>query len=136
MRAHSVKMFASDISVGILASSTNQNNILAAPSAVSFNLSDLTESLIDGGLIEKKPVPLDLLLVYDKSVSAKNKPLLSYYYCYEAEGSPYNGWYEFGGENKVDDLVINSTEAVYIRKAALSKDPYINSSKFTPDYLE
>lgn len=131
-----VKMFASDVSVGILASSTNQNNILAALSATSFNLSDLTESLIEGGLIEKKPVPLDLLLVYDKSVSAKNKPLLSYYYYYEAEGSPYNGWYEFGGENKVDDLVINSTEAVYIRKAALSKDPYINSSKFTPDYLE
>ena len=131
-----VKMFASDVSVGILVASTNQNNILPSLSATTISLSELTEALIDGGLMEKKPVPLDLLLMYDKENISKNKPLLSYYYYYESDASSYNGWYEFGGENKVDDLQIRPTEPIYIRKAAVSDSPYINSSKFTPGYIK
>ena len=131
-----VKMFASDVSVGILASSTNQNNILASLSAVPIKLSDLTDSLIGDGLMEKNTIPVDLLLVYDKSKVVKNKPLSSYYYYYAGEGNAFNGWYKLNGDAKMDDLEILSTDAVYIRKAAKLKDPYVNSSTFTPNYLQ
>lgn len=132
----SVKMFPSDVSVGIFVSGTNQNNILTSLSAVPIKLSELTDSLIEDGLMEKNTIPVDLLLIYDKSRIVKNKPLLSFYYYYAGEGNSFNGWYKLNGDIKMDDIEILPTDAIYIRKAAKLKDPYINSSTFTPNYLQ
>lgn len=130
-----VKMFSSDVSVGIFASATNQNNIIPSLSATPYKLSDLSEALISGGLMEKNRIPVDLLLIYDKSKVEKNKPLESFYYYYGGDGSISNSWRRLTGGDNADDILIQPTDAVYIRKAAKLKDPYVNSSIFTPEYL-
>lgn len=130
-----VKMFASEVSVGILASATNQDNILASLSATYITLSDLTDPMINGGLLSKSPMPVDLLLLYDNSIAAQNRAFEAYYYYYAGDGNAYNGWYKVGGDVKMDDTQINPTDIIYVRKAAKLSDPYINSSTFNPEYL-
>ncbi len=132
----SVKMFATEVSVGIYVSSVNQDNILASLSAVPINLSDITDAIINGGLVSKGRLPTDLLLLYDNSSPLQNRTFEAYYYYYAGDASTYNGWYKVGGDVKMDDVQINPTDIVYVRKAAKLSDPYINSATFIPEYIK
>jgi len=121
-----VQMSELSTPVRTLAAATDQDNAVALPFATEITLaqSKLFESgAFAGSSSHGFAARQDEILVWDNTVTGKNKSANAIYYYYTGAAAPGPGWRKSGvaGTLANDDVISSSTKGIVIRKKATAQ---------------
>ncbi len=112
--------------IGTIVASTDQDNAVALPFATGMTLAQL--KLYESGAFVGSPTHStgarqDVVLVWDNSVSGKNKAADATYYYYSGSDSPGPGWRKSGDSGTLVDneIVAGPNKGIVIRKKATAQ---------------
>lgn len=107
--------------VGTIANSTDQDNAVALPFATEMTLAQLKlyeSGAFVGSSTHSAGTRQDVVLVWDNSVTGKNKAADTTYYYYTGANAPGPGWRKSGvsGTLADNDVVVGPNKCIMIRK--------------------
>lgn len=112
--------------IGTIAASTDQDNAVALPFATEMTLAQLKlyeSGAFVGSATHSTGARQDVVLVWDNSVSGKNKAADATYYYYTGANSPGPGWRKSGDSGTLvdNDVVVGPNKGIVIRKKAAAQ---------------
>lgn len=112
--------------IGTIAGATDQDNAVALPFATEMTLAQL--KLYESGAFVGSPTHSagarqDVVLVWDNTVTGKNKAAAATYYYYTGANDPGPGWRKSGDSGTItdNDIVIGPSKSIVIRKKAAAQ---------------